>query len=73
MLNNRSAGNILDILTKLAKNNIEMNCQIVLCPGLNDKEELDNTIRDLGKLSDSINSVAIVPVGLTAYRQGLQK
>ncbi len=73
MLNNRFAGNILDILTKLATNNIEMNCQIVLCPGLNDKEELDNTVRDLGGLSNSIDSVAIVPVGLTAYREGLQK
>lgn len=73
MLNNKFAGDILDILTKLAKNNIEMNCQIVLCPNLNDKEELDNTIKDLGRLNGSINSVAIVPVGLTAYREGLQK
>lgn len=73
MLNNKFAGDILGILIKLAKNNIEMNCQIVLCPNLNDKEELDNTIEDLGKLSDSINSVAVVPVGLTAYRERLQK
>ena len=50
-----------------------MNCQIVLCPNLNDKNELDNTIRDLGKLNNNIDSVAIVPVGLTAYREGLQK
>ncbi len=71
MLNNRFAGNILNILTRLAENNIEMNCQIVLCPDLNDKEELDNTINDLGNLSDSIGSVAVVPVGLTAYREGL--
>ncbi len=71
MLNNRFAGNILEILKKLAENHIQMNCQIVLCPDLNDKEELDNTIRDLGKLSASIGSVAVVPVGLTAYREGL--
>lgn len=71
MLNNKFAGNILNILTRLAENNIEMNCQIVLCPNLNDKEELDNTINDLGNLSDSIGSVAVVPVGLTAYREGL--
>lgn len=71
MLNNRFAGNILDILTRLAENNIEMNCQIVLCPNLNDKEELDSTIKDLGELSNSIGSVAVVPVGLTAYREGL--
>lgn len=73
MLNNRFAGNILNILTKLAKNNIQMNCQIVLCPNINDKKELDKTISDLGRLSNSIDSVAIVPVGLTAYREGLQK
>ncbi len=73
ILNNRFADNILNILTKLAKNNIKMNCQIVLCPNLNDKNELDNTIRDLGKLNNNIDSVAIVPVGLTAYREGLQK
>ncbi|HZJ76178.1 MAG TPA: DUF512 domain-containing protein [Oscillospiraceae bacterium] len=71
ILNNRFAGDILNILTKLAANNIKMNCQIVLCPGLNDKGELDNTIEDLGGLSDGIDSVAIVPVGLTAYREGL--
>lgn len=73
MLNNRFAGNILNILTRLAENNIEMNCQIVLCPNLNDREELDNTIKDLGNLSYSIGSVAVVPVGLTAYREGLHK
>lgn len=72
ILNNRFAGDILNILTKLAANNIKMNCQIVLCPDLNDKEELDNTIGDLGRLSGGIDSVAIVPVGLTAYREGLR-
>ena len=73
MLNNRFAGNILETLSRLAENNIEMNCQIVLCPKLNDKDELDKTIEDLGKLSHSIGSVAVVPVGLTAYRDGLYK
>ncbi len=73
MLNNKFAGDILDTLTRLAKNNIKMNCQIVLCPNLNDKKELDNTIRDLERLSSSIDSVAVVPVGLTAYRKGLRK
>ncbi|MFW5648458.1 MAG: DUF512 domain-containing protein [Candidatus Alkaliphilus sp. MAG34] len=73
MLNNKFAGDILGTLERLAENNIEMNCQIVLCPNINDKKELDNTIRDLGRLSGSINSVAVVPVGLTAYREGLQR
>lgn len=71
MLNNRFAGNILDILERFAENNIQMNCQIVLCPDLNDKEELDRTIEDLGKLNNSIGSVAVVPVGLSAYRENL--
>ncbi|WP_244269480.1 DUF512 domain-containing protein [Natronincola ferrireducens] len=71
MLNNPKAGNILDTLKKLAKNNIEMNCQIVLCHCINDGKELDKTIKDLGNLSDAVNSVAVVPVGLTRYREKL--
>ncbi len=71
MLNNRFAGNIMDILNRLAENHITMNCQIVLCPGFNDQEELDNTIRDLGNLNEAIDSVAVVPVGLTRYREEL--
>lgn len=71
VLNNPKAGNILKILKKLADNNIQMNCQIVLCPHVNDKKELDATIEDLGDLSYAINSVAVVPVGLTAYREKL--
>ncbi len=71
MLNNRFAGNIMDTLNKLAENQIQMNCQIVLCPGFNDEEELDKTIKDLGNLSDAIDSVAVVPVGLTRYREDL--
>ncbi|ABR49008.1 response regulator receiver protein [Alkaliphilus metalliredigens QYMF] len=73
MLNNRFAGNILDILKKLHDHHIEMNCQIVLCPNVNDGKELDDTLRHLGNLSESIKSVAVVPVGLTAYRQHLQE
>lgn len=71
VLNNPKAGNILKILKKLADNHIQMNCQIVLCPHVNDKKELDATIEDLGDLSYAINSVAVVPVGLTAYREKL--
>lgn len=71
MLSNPKADNILPILQKLAENHIEMNCQIVLCPCINDKEELDNTIKDLGELSHAVNSVAVVPVGLTKHREKL--
>ncbi len=72
MLNNRFAGSILDTLTKLADSHIQMNCQIVLCPNINDKDHLDKTIKDLANLNASIGSVAIVPVGLSGYREGLQ-
>ncbi|KAB3533166.1 DUF512 domain-containing protein [Alkaliphilus serpentinus] len=71
ILNNKFASNILELLTLLADNDIEMNCQIVLCPDFNDGAELDRTLKDLGKLSYSINSVAAVPVGLTRFREEL--
>lgn len=71
MLNNPFADNILDILQRLVKNDIVVNCQIVLCPDVNDGEELDNTLRDLAKLGTGVESVAVVPVGITRYREGL--
>ncbi|AOY78433.1 DUF512 domain-containing protein [Clostridium formicaceticum] len=71
MLSNPRAGNILEILKKLAEHHIEMNCQIVLCRGVNDGEVLDATIKDLQELSYAVNSVAVVPVGLTRYREKL--
>lgn len=73
MLNNRFAGKCYDIMKKLAANNICMNCQIVLCPGINDGENLDETISDLAALHPFVNSVSVVPVGLTRYREGLYK
>ncbi|WP_422485221.1 DUF512 domain-containing protein [Gudongella sp. DL1XJH-153] len=71
MLRNKNAGKIFDILKRFHEVNIEMNCQIVLVPGINDGEELKRTISDLSTLYPSINSVAVVPVGITKYRQGL--
>lgn len=71
MLGNRFAGKCFDIMKKLARNNIRMNCQIVLCPGINDGAHLDKTISDLASLSPYVNSVSVVPVGLTRYREGL--
>ena len=47
-----------------------MNCQIVLCPGINDGAELDRTLNDLSGLCPAVQSVAVVPVGLTKHRQG---
>lgn len=73
MLSNRFAGRIYEIMQKLAKNHISMNCQIVLCPDINDKAELDRSIEDMEKLYPYVNSIAVVPVGLTRYRSGLYK
>ena len=71
MLCNKNAGKIYDIMQKFADNNMYMNCQIVLCPGYNDKEELDRTLNDLANLHPYVESISVVPVGLTAYREGL--
>ena len=71
MMQNRFAGDVLRYLKRLAENNIRLNCQIVLCPGLNDGEELEFTLSELFALGESLQSVACVPVGLTRYREGL--
>lgn len=71
MMNNRFAGEKLDYIRQLAEAGISMNCQIVLCPGINDGEELVRTLTDLGKLMPNIQSIAVVPVGLTKFREGL--
>lgn len=71
MMKNRFAGESLGILYRLAEAGTKLNCQIVLCPGYNDGAELDRTLRDLIGLCPSVQSVAVVPVGLTRYREGL--
>ena len=70
MMNNRFAGEKLDVLYRLAAAGIRINCQLVLCPGWNDGEELEKTIEDLTAL-ESVGCIAAVPVGLTKYREGL--
>ncbi|MBQ9030465.1 MAG: DUF512 domain-containing protein [Parasporobacterium sp.] len=71
MLHNRFAGEVLKYLDRLYEAEIRMNGQIVLCKGVNDGEELERTIRDLGRYAPVMESVSIVPVGLTRYREGL--
>ncbi len=71
MMNNKNAGRIMDILRRFADAGITMNCQIVLCRTLNDGAELDRTMGDLVELYPAINSVSVVPAGLTAHREGL--
>lgn len=67
MLGNPEAPDILKELKELAKAGIKMHCQIVLCPGYNDGEDLKKTIRDLARLYPYVQSIAVVPVGLTKY------
>lgn len=71
MMNNRFAGEKLRFIRQLAENGIKLNCQIVCCPGLNDGDELRRSLRDLSELMPNITSMAVVPVGLTKFRQGL--
>jgi putative radical SAM enzyme (TIGR03279 family) len=62
---------ILDLLKRFAEAGIEIHTQIVLCPGINDGRELERTIEDLALLCPRVLSLAVVPVGLTGYRQRL--
>ena len=71
MLHNRFAGDVLDKIGRFYEAGIRMNSQVVLCQGLNDEEELDRTISDLGKFIPHMESLSVVPVGLTKYREGL--
>ncbi len=71
MLNNRFAGDVLKYLKDMADGGIQLHTQIVLCPEWNDGVELDRTLEDLWKLRHSIQSVAVVPVGLTGHRENL--
>ena len=71
MLHNRFAGNILEHIEKLYRAEIPMNGQIVLCRGVNDGNELYRTINDLSRFAPVMQSLSVVPVGLTRYRDGL--
>lgn len=71
MMNNRFAGKALDIMQRLANAGIAMNAQLVLCPGLNDGEELKRSLRDLLKLAPTLKTISCIPVGLTKYRDNL--
>lgn len=71
MLHNRFAGNILEHIKKLYDAEIPMNGQIVLCKGWNDGDELRRTIRDLLEFAPVMESLSVVPVGLSKYRDGL--
>ena len=71
LLGNPRAGKTLEIMRRFSDGGITMNCQIVCCPGLNDGAQLQRTMHDLAALYPQVNSVSIVPVGLTKFREGL--
>ncbi|MCR5689123.1 MAG: DUF512 domain-containing protein [Clostridiales bacterium] len=71
MMGNRFAGESLDIIRRLAEAGIKMNTQLVLCPGINDGEQLEYSLKELKKYAPAVQSIACVPVGLTKYREGL--
>ena len=69
MLRNPNAGKIMDNLKWFKQNEIPFHAQIVLCPDYNDGEELERTLKDLSSLGDVVLSIAIVPVGVTQFRE----
>lgn len=69
MLRNPNAGKALENLKWFRKNKIPFHAQIVLCPGINDGAELERTLMDLAELKNTVLSVAIVPVGITQFRE----
>ena len=73
LLRNPTAGNVMDKLRRLKENGLRFHCQLVLCPGWNDGAVLEQSLRDLRSLAPAACSVALVPVGLTRFREGLAK
>lgn len=71
MMKNKNAGEALNFIPMFYKQGTYMNCQIVLCRGINDGEHLKKTIRDLSEYFPTIESISVVPAGLTKYREGL--
>lgn len=71
MLHNRFAGEALKKVQRLYEAGITMNGQIVLCKGVNDRVELERSIQDMSKWLPVLQSVSVVPVGLTKFRDGL--
>ncbi len=71
MMNNKNAGDIMRQIAKLTENNIEVNCQLVICKGINDGCFMERSIEELASFYPGVNSISIVPVGLSEYRDRL--
>lgn len=73
LMGNPKAADIMGPLRRLTAAGITVDCQIVCCPGYNDREQLSRSMRELAELYPGVNSVSIVPVGLTMHRERLAK
>jgi len=73
MMKNTKAGECLKYIKRFADAGIKINTQLVLCPGINDGEELKFSLEELGKMVPAVQSIAAVPVGLTCHREGLRE
>lgn len=73
ILSNPKVLDIMLMVERLAKGRIEMHTQIVLCPGINDGEHLEKSVRDLSAFYPYVKSLALVPIGLTRFREKLPK
>ena len=71
MMKNKNAGDVLKYLKRLSDAGITLNCQIVLCRGVNDGQELLYSMRQLAALYPQVESVSVVPAGMTKFRDGL--
>ena len=71
MLCHKKAGDSIAVMRRFAQAGITMNCQIVACPGINDGPALERSLTELAEMAPAVSSVAIVPVGLTKFREGL--
>lgn len=69
MLKNPKAASSLEYMKRFAAAGTEMNCQIVLCRGINDGKELERTMHDLACMYPSVMNVSIVPAGMTKFRK----
>ena len=71
MLQNPKAGESLKLLPRFAEGGISMNCQLVICEGMNDGDELRRSLNDLEALYPAVTSISVVPFGMTQHREGL--
>ena len=71
MMKNKRSGQVLSYIDRFVEAGLTVCAQVVLCRGVNDGDHLRRTLTDLSRLIPGVDSVAVVPAGLTAHREGL--